>query len=241
MAAGFLKGSAGFKPEGNIGGIITNDGQILDGHHRWAGSYIVNPESQLSGTEVDMGWKEAIPVLRAIGIAFGHESGNAANDSESVWGSAGDLTLEDFAKIFIDAVINSNGGWENQKGVPTYMGSEFSDYDSTNKKHQKKLVSKLYQNYTKLRKEGAPPAGMPSRIDMPVLVSGEGEDKVDDKGNISSQANTLGADEVAAASALLSKGAIDVNPNYNDKLKKVAANESIDFQRWNKLAGIIKG
>lgn len=241
MAAGFLKGESGFKPEGNIGGIITKDKQILDGHHRWAGSYIVNPESQLSGTEVDMGWKEAIPVLRAIGIAFGHETGNAANDSKSVWGSAGDLSLEDFTKIFVDAVINLNGGWEKQKGVPTYVGSEFSDYDSTNKEHQKKLVLKLYENYMKLKKEGAPPSGMPSRIDMPVLVSGGGEDKFDDEGNITSQANKLGADEVKAATHLLSKGAIDVKPNYNDKLKKVAANESIDLQRWNKLAGLIKG
>tara|TARA_B100001094_G_C18141443_1_gene778111 strand:- start:374 stop:1363 length:990 start_codon:yes stop_codon:yes gene_type:complete len=241
FAAGFLKGDPGFKPEGDIGGIITKDKQILDGHHRWAGAYIVNPDSKLAGTEIDMGWKEAIPVLRAIGIAFGHKTGNAANDSESVWGSAGELSLEDFGKLFVNAVINKNGGWENQKGVPKYLGSEFSDYDSTNEEHQKKLISKLYENYMKLRKEGAPPSGMPSRIDMPVLVAGEGSDDLDSEGNLISQANTLGADEVEAATHLLSKGAIDVKPNYNDKLKKVAANESIDLQRWNKLAGLIKG
>jgi len=241
FAAGFLVGGDGFKPQGDIGGIITQDGQILDGHHRWAGAYIVNPDSKLEGTSISMGWKEAIPVLRAIGIAFGHPTGNAGDKSDSVWGSNGDLTRDQFKELFVNAKggVMQNGGWEAQKGVSKWCGSDFADYDSTNEEHQEKLIDKLYENYGKLRSDGAPPSGMPSRIDMPVLVSGEGDNKEDSKGNVTSQANVLGSNEVEAATSALANGEIDVKPDYSEEIEK-ATNESVDLRRWNKLAGILK-
>lgn len=242
FAAGFLVGGDGFKPAGNIGGIITKDGQILDGHHRWAGAYIVNPDSKLEGTSISMGWKEAIPVLRAIGIAFGHPTGNAGDASESVWGSNGDLTREQFKELFVNAKggVMDNGGWEAQKGVKKWCGADFADYDSTNEEHQEKLIDKLYGNYGKLRSDGNPPSGMPSRIDMPVLVAGEGgKDDIDSEGNVKSQGNKLGSDEVAAATDALNKGEIDVNPDFSEEIEK-ATNESVDLRRWNKLAGLLK-
>jgi len=239
FAAGFLKGGDGFKPQGDIGGIITKDGQILDGHHRWAGAYIVNPDSKLEGTSISMGWKEAIPVLRAIGIAFGHPTGNAGDASDSVWGGNGDLTRDQFKELFVGYVIDKNGGWEAQKGVSKWCGSDFADYDSTNEEHQEKLIDKLFENYSLLRSDGAPPSGMPSRIDMPVLVSGEGEAKEDEEGNVTSQANVLGSNEVEAATSALAKGEIDVQPDYSEEIEK-ATNESVDLRRWNKLAGLLK-
>lgn len=239
FAAGFLKGEDGFKPSGDIGGIITEDGQILDGHHRWAGAYIVNPKSQLSGTAIKMGWEQAIPVLRAIGVAFGHNTGNAGDASDSVWGPNGDLDEAAFGELFTKMVVEKSGGWENQKGVTKYCEG-FDKYDPLNEDDQKKLIKYLYKNYQKLRADGAPPAGMPSRIDMPVLVSGAGEDKEDDKGRKTSQANALGSDEVKAATDLLNKGKIDVKPDYSEEMENAVANESIDLRRWNKLAGLLK-
>jgi len=234
FAAGFLKGEDKFKPEGNIGGIITSDGQILDGHHRWAGAYIVNPASKLEGTKIDLRWQQAVPVLRAIGIAFGHKKGNMGGSAGSVWGKS--LSKEEFSEIFSKAV-EKGGGWDKLAGVKKYCGNEFSDFNPESDKE--KLINYLYSNYKKLESDGKPPNGMPDRVNMPVLVAGEGEDKVDEEGNPTSQKNTLGSDEVKAATELVNKGKIDIKPEYHDELEK-AVSESV-ITRWNKLAGILKG
>ena len=64
MAVGGVKG-------GDIGAIISKDGHILDGHHRWAATMLSDPSAQLGGVTADLNIGDLIPVLRSVGDAMG--------------------------------------------------------------------------------------------------------------------------------------------------------------------------
>jgi hypothetical protein len=42
------------KAGGPLGGIISSDGYIMDGHHRWAGTLLANPDAKISGLGLKM-------------------------------------------------------------------------------------------------------------------------------------------------------------------------------------------
>ena len=64
--------SGGFAGK-NLDGFATMDCDILDGHHRWSGTILASGDGELGGiTKVDAPAEIAIPMLRAIGNAFGN-------------------------------------------------------------------------------------------------------------------------------------------------------------------------
>ena len=53
--AGRLPGPFKDGPGGDLGAVISSDGYIMDGHHRWAASiFAAGPKIQLGGTVIDM-------------------------------------------------------------------------------------------------------------------------------------------------------------------------------------------
>ena len=66
MAVGGVEG-------GDLGAIISKDNYILDGHHRWAATMFNNPKAKVKGYQADLNIGDLIPVLRALGDAFGNE------------------------------------------------------------------------------------------------------------------------------------------------------------------------
>jgi|ETNvirenome_6_85_1030632.scaffolds.fasta_scaffold64296_2 hypothetical protein len=64
--------SGGFAGK-NLDGFATMNCDILDGHHRWSGTILASGDGELGGiTKVDAPAEIAIPMLRAIGNAFGN-------------------------------------------------------------------------------------------------------------------------------------------------------------------------
>ena len=58
---------------GQLGGVISADNHILDGHHRWAATILrTGGDVDIEGTKVDLPIKQLIPVLRAAGDAYGN-------------------------------------------------------------------------------------------------------------------------------------------------------------------------
>lgn len=58
---------------GDIGAVISGDGHILDGHHRWAATMLrTGGGADLIGTVVDLPITQLIPVLRSVGDAYGN-------------------------------------------------------------------------------------------------------------------------------------------------------------------------
>ncbi len=211
-----------FQPGGDLGGIATKDKRILDGHHRWAGTYLVNPGIQVQAAAVDLPFDQAIPVLRAIGLALGHVEGNMGG-GKSMFGKA--ETWEQFKQDVKEKMADNPskfGGPHTKenltKGIAKHMGIE-KDAQGWDDEDQA-WMKQLYDNYVQLTQ--ADTTGLPARIDMPVLVAGGGEDERDDKGNLTSQASVDGSNEVEFAIDALNKGDIDVKSTYSGELEKAA-------------------
>lgn len=240
------KTGANFKPGGDLGGIISADGDIFDGHHRWAGTLLVDPSLKCTGAEVDLPKEKAIPVLRAIGIAVGHEVGNFGG-GDSVW-AGGKLSLKDFIKLGEEKMVTQDnrkyGYDELAPGAKKYYG-----IDNLSEENKEEFWKKLYTNYGVLLSKK--PQNVPPREDMPVLVDkagkeGETDEKVKDgenAGKTTSQTRRLSDSEVNFAVQKLAAGEIDVNRFFDEELTK-RANESSDYlrsiARWHKLAGLLK-
>lgn len=79
MALGhILKGKAG----GDLGAFISKDGRIMDGHHRWISSYMVDPNAQIGGFAVNFPSAQLIPVLNAVTVgALGRMKGKPGKGS----------------------------------------------------------------------------------------------------------------------------------------------------------------
>ena len=237
----------GFVPGGDLGGIVSKDGDIFDGHHRWAATLLVDPTIQCTGATVDLPKEKAIPVLRAIGIAIGHDVGNFGG-GDSVWGGTV-VSLEDFIKLGEEKMVdfdtgNSYGYEELAAGAKKYYGMK-----SLTEENKKEFWKHIHDNYKELLKKK--PTGVPDREDMPVLVDkaskeGAEDEKVKDgenKGKTTSQTRRLGRSEVDFAVEKLAAGDIDVNRFFDKELAQ-RANESTDYlrtvTRWHKLAGLLK-
>lgn len=68
---GPLKQSSEFLHEAPI--IVSRDGYILDGHHRFGAAMISNPSLKLTALKVDMEIRELVKMARSYGNAIGNE------------------------------------------------------------------------------------------------------------------------------------------------------------------------
>ena len=51
---------------GNLGALISSDNHIMDGHHRWVATAMVDPTAKVGGTLVNLPGAQLIGVLNAI-------------------------------------------------------------------------------------------------------------------------------------------------------------------------------
>lgn len=68
---GPLKQSSEFLHEAPI--IVSSDGYILDGHHRFGAAMVSNPSLRLTALKVDMEIRELVKMARSYGNAIGNE------------------------------------------------------------------------------------------------------------------------------------------------------------------------
>lgn len=67
-----------------LGAYITGGNEILDGHHRWAGTMIVDPGAEIKGHKVMAPAAQILPVLTTLGNALGRQQkGMEHNESLS--------------------------------------------------------------------------------------------------------------------------------------------------------------
>ena len=64
---GNFSGGAG----GDLGAVISNDLHIMDGHHRWAATLMVDPTANVKGIGVDLPGEKLVGVLNVWTIAHG--------------------------------------------------------------------------------------------------------------------------------------------------------------------------
>ena len=76
MALGMIRDD---KAGGDLGAFISSDKHIMDGHHRWVATAMVDPSAQIGGYGVDFPADQLIPVLNALTVGrFGVTAGKPA-------------------------------------------------------------------------------------------------------------------------------------------------------------------
>jgi len=152
MAVGGVEG-------GELGAIISSDNYILDGHHRWAATIFNNPDAKIKGIMADLPIGDLVPVLRALGDAFG----NARRGEPK----GGDTNI--FKASIKDALAAVQSGKN--------MNPKFFDQDKANKWLEDKGGEKSIQTSLALIQSTPPPSDAPPRSEMPVIDADKGEDK----------------------------------------------------------------
>jgi len=152
MAIGGVEG-------GELGAIISSDNYILDGHHRWAATMFNNPDAKIQGIMADLPIGDLIPVLRALGDAFG----NARRGEPK----GGDTNI--FKASIKDALAAIQSGKN--------MDPRFFDQDTANKWLEEKGGENAIQKSLALVQSTPPPSDAPPRSEMPVIDAEKGEDK----------------------------------------------------------------
>ena len=177
------------KPGGNLGTFISKDKFIMDGHHRWIATGMIDPNLSLGGYKVEWPGKQLVAVLNAItkgmmGIMKGKE------------GSGG---FDQFNEVQIRKWLNKylqEGVWENlqpedvREAIETWTQQQG---DAAVEAAVKKMVDNLGELNL------SPPGWKMDRTDMPVID----KDKVPNAGKIAADA--------------LNTGKIDVSPPYGTK------------------------
>ena len=157
MALGMIRDDS---PGGDLGTFISSDNHIMDGHHRWVATAMVDPSAQIGGYSVDFPADKLIPVLNALTVGkFGIQTGKE--------GTGG---FDQFKEAPIRAQLEAyleNGAYnmppeEVQANIEKFTekaGEEAVDA----------AVAKFVDNLGSV--DFAVPGGAPARPDMPVIDS----------------------------------------------------------------------
>ena len=187
MAVGMIiKGKAG----GKLGAFISKDGRIMDGHHRWISSYMVDPGAEVGGYAVNYPAAQLIPVLNAITVGkIGRMTGKEGK------GSFADFNAEKIGEQLVN--LYKNGAKDPETGEvwtsPEQAQAAIKKFSGADGAAGIKLAAQKMADNLKTA-NFTTPEGAPERIDMPVI----------DKKHVEN------------AIALLQKGYVDVNEPYGD-------------------------
>ena len=207
---------------GNINAFISNDDHIMDGHHRWVATAMVDPSKPVGGYKVDFPADKLIPILNALTVGeYGVTQGKPATGGfEQFEPGPVKATLEKFAKDgvpgdfprapesvmqAIEKFVSDNGG--DEKGPDAVAAA----------------ADIMVDNLSNVKFET--PDEAPSREDMPVI------------------------DDPQPAIQALTTGQVDVNPPYQtEELEDSEGDEAkqenswkkgdVLLERWNRLAGL---
>lgn len=209
-------------PGGAVGAIISNDLHIMDGHHRWIASLMIDPASSMTGPVVNFPASKLIPVLNLLTVGmFGRGEGQKGE------GTFDDFNKEKLKPIVMDVL--ENGYWaEKNPEKCKAVAVEFTGLSAAaaNDKIADVMADKMVKNINSSANWKQLPDGAPPRNQMPVIKP----------------------EEVDNAVAALSSGQVDVNPPYGGEKEGEKAPENasrlrrgdVVVERWQKLAGIIK-
>ena len=217
-------------PGGDLGAIITSDNHIMDGHHRWIATGMVDPNATVGGFIVQFPAKQMIAALNMITVKLGITSGKPGSGGFDQFNKEGIKAVLD--KYVAEGVWSADG--EPQKVVAAC--EQFTGMPGGGAAAVEAAAEKMADNVSQLTL--SVPSGFPARPDMPVISKGKGHLQV--------------------AIDLLKSGQVDLNEPYaeppgsttagstDDADDKGEKNESAGKQsdliveRWNQLAGLLK-
>ena len=173
-------------PGGDLKAIVSGDNHIMDGHHRWIASAMVDPETKIQGKSVQFPAKELIAILNILTLYF-----TKSDQGKPGGGTFANFTEEGFKQILTKYA--NDGVWSANKD-PNEVVRALMKFSGASDKETAITMSakKMADNISVLTTEV--PSEFPQREDMPIISAGEGH--------------------LDLAMKLLGSGAIDINPTY---------------------------
>jgi hypothetical protein len=187
MVVSMLDPNTDFNPGGNLGAFISKDNYIMDGHHRWIATSMINPTLKVGGYQVGWPGQQLVPVLNAITKGkLGIMKGKPAS------GGFEQFQPEPVKKqLTVMAQQGNKGGGQSAEQVMDIL-QKFTGVEGP--QAVEAAANKMSKNLSTIILKAPPWA--PGREDMPVIDP----DKVP------------GATKTAAVA--MAKGEVDVNPPY---------------------------
>jgi hypothetical protein len=173
-------------PGGDLKAIVSGDNHIMDGHHRWIASAMVNPETKIKGKIAQFPAKELIAILNILTLYF-----RKSDQGKPGGGTFANFTEEGFKKILTKYA--NDGVWSANKDPNEVVKALMKFSEATDKETAIAIsAKKMADNISGLTTEV--PSHFPQREDMPIISDGEGH--------------------LDLAMKLLDAGAIDINRGY---------------------------
>lgn len=137
--------------------IISNDNFIMDGHHRWAAVFLIDPKAKIKGTVINLPGVALVSVLNIITKAMGKEGNPGTGDVRTFTGA-------NFDKIITEALAE---GIKGQYPISAeQVKAAMAKVPGANGDPQK-AKQIMMKNADQLPKQIMP--GAPDRVDMPVI------------------------------------------------------------------------
>ena len=149
---------------GNIGAIFSEDNRIMDGHHRWAGSWLAGGgDTMIGGVWIEMPAKQLVGVLAAVGDQFHPGKRNAGRAVENIF------------NIGTDAVGELLHTLTTKKGYSRWLTPDEAVKACKIIAGSVEDAKKLFVIRLKEIQKNKPPAWAPAREQMPVIRASQGE------------------------------------------------------------------
>lgn len=177
-------------PGGDLGAIITSDNHIMDGHHRWIASGMVDPDAEVGGFIVEFPAKQMIAALNMITVKLGITQGKPGSGGFDQFNEEG---ISEVLKKFASEGVWATGG-DPAKVVEACEQFTGATGDAAVEAAAKKMAENVSQLTLSV------PDGFPSRPDMPVISKGKGH--------------------LDQAIELLRSGQVDLNEPYAESVSK---------------------
>jgi len=215
------------KVGGNLGAIVSGDNHIMDGHHRWAATTLVDPNASVEGIKIDIPGDALVGILNVYTKgALGRTQGNPGK------GNVNAFTPEKIKSVLDDLIekgtkigsVGDDGSYSekeiNGEEVKNILGKMKGANGDPEK--GKELMA---ANAAKLNKKI--PSWAPPRVDMPVINS-------DELGGLINKLKSGEFDIVEPYS-------LQVRVGKKDKEEEKPVAEGLDYIHMMKVrAGIVK-
>ena len=158
MAIGVMLGPNPPKIGGDLGSILSKDNYIMDGHHRWAATFLCDPSAKVEATQIDLPGKELVTALNVVTVGLFNREGNQGSGE-----------IKDFTSAKIGALLDeylTTGISGKFPILPEEIRERLGKVPGANGDSEKgkKIMMK---NADSLPKQIMP--GAPDRVDMPVI------------------------------------------------------------------------
>ena len=209
---GSFSGGAG----GDLGAIISSDKHIMDGHHRWAATLMVDPDASVGGLGVKLPGEKLVGVLNVWTAAQGQSGKPSDTDLASL---TGDSVAEKFKEMC------SKGGKFLPSPEEILKAFKAEGYDSLDA-----AAEHVKKNWDSTEGTRVVESWMPPKVDMPAIEPNQLEQVASDLENGKMDINPPYSPEVKSA----------MGDSGEKTQKESVSAKRVYVERWQRLAGLIK-